>query len=233
MHRYVLVHGAWHDGRCWDALIDELEHRGRRATAVDLPAEDPEAGIDEYTAAVVEAVDGEGHPAETVVVAHSFGGLILPVVADRRPLAGIVFLTAFPPEPGKAFSEQVRTEPDMFAPTWRSLADQQVANDDGSTSWPREVAIEAFYHDCEPTVAATAAGRLRAQQWRVSGQPCPLESLPAVPTRYIACREDRSISFEWAVRTARDRLGIEPDVMETAHSPMLSRPVELAELLLG
>lgn len=55
--------------------------------------------------------------------------------------------------------------------------------------------------------------------------------MPAVPTRYIACRRDRSIDPAWGERTARDRLGIEPESIDASHSPMLSRPAELADLL--
>jgi pimeloyl-ACP methyl ester carboxylesterase len=230
--RFVLVHGAWHDRRCWDALTDALDQRGCVASAVDLPAEDPDAGIEDCAAVVRAGIDEEGDPADTVVVAHSFGGLILPVAAAGRPLAGIVYVAAFVPEPGKSFGDQVRAEPDMFASTWRPLADQQVAHDDGSTWWPADVAVEAFYHDCAPSVAATAAAGLRPQQWKISGEPCPLAELPDLPTRYIACSEDRSINISWAIRTARERLGVEAEVMESSHSPMLSRPGELADRLL-
>lgn len=120
----------------------------------------------------------------------------------------------------------------MFAPTWKALTGRQVKNTDGSTAWPVDAAIEAFYHDCDPQTAEEAAGRLRAQHWGVANEACPLEALPELPTRYIACRDDRSINFNWAVRTARERLGVEAEVMDTSHSPMLSRPGELAERLL-
>jgi len=44
MATFGLVHGSWHGGWCWERLIPELEARGHRAVAVDLPAEDPAAG---------------------------------------------------------------------------------------------------------------------------------------------------------------------------------------------
>jgi hypothetical protein len=36
---------------------------------------------------------------------------------------------------------------------------------------------------------------------------------------------------DWKVRLAKERLGVDADVVDCAHSPMLARPVELADLL--
>ena len=46
---------------------------------MDLPAEDPDAGIDVYADVCVEAFDGL--PDDIVIVGHSTGGLTLPVLA--------------------------------------------------------------------------------------------------------------------------------------------------------
>lgn len=231
MTGFALIHGAWHDHRCWEPLIGALAQRGAKAVAVDLPVDEPGAGTDAYVAAVTPALDEFDDP--PVVMAHSFGGLILPVVADRHPVAGIVYLAAFVPEPGMSFAEQVAGQPDMFPPEWAGYSARQVTHDDGSAEWPPDVAVEVFYPDCEAEVAATAAARLRRQYWGVAGEPCPLAALPDVPTRYVACRHDRAINPEWGMRVARERLGIEPEVIDSSHSPMLSCPDELAGLLLG
>lgn len=69
MTTFGLVHGAWHGAWCWDLLAQELEARGHRAIAVDLPCEDSSAGCAEYAAAVVEALAGVGD--DLVVVGHS------------------------------------------------------------------------------------------------------------------------------------------------------------------
>lgn len=233
MRSFVLVHGAWHDSSCWDLLEERLVERGHGAIGVDLPAGDAEAGIDEYAAVVTDAIDLADDPEEVVVVAHSFGGLILPVVADRRPVSEVVYLAAFVAQPGRSFNQQVKAEPDMFSPAWRELARRQVTETDGSTRWPPDAAIEAFYHDCDPSTAERAASRLRAQHWLVAEQTCPLDALPRVQTRYLACRNDRSVNAAWAVRTARERLGVEAEVLETSHSPMLANPDLLAQMLVG
>ena len=45
---FGLVHGAWHGAWCWERLVPELELLGHRTVAVDLPAEDPHAGLTRY-----------------------------------------------------------------------------------------------------------------------------------------------------------------------------------------
>ena len=43
MTTFALVHGAWHGAWCWEPVMAELERRGHRAVAVDLPCDDPAA----------------------------------------------------------------------------------------------------------------------------------------------------------------------------------------------
>ena len=37
MTQFLLVHGAFHGAWCWQKLVAELEKRGHRAKAIDLP----------------------------------------------------------------------------------------------------------------------------------------------------------------------------------------------------
>ena len=74
MATYSLVHGAWHGGWAWDFVRRELEERGHRVHAPDLPIEDVGATLEDY-AACVEPAD--------VVVGHSLGGLTIPLVEAR------------------------------------------------------------------------------------------------------------------------------------------------------
>ena len=66
---------------------------------------------------------------------------------------------------------------------------------------------------------------------RPFGEPWPLDGWPDVPTRVIACRHDRLFPLEFMKRLSRERLGVEPDVIDSGHLPALSRPDELAALL--
>ncbi|MGH9039063.1 MAG: alpha/beta fold hydrolase, partial [Acidimicrobiia bacterium] len=69
--------------------------------------------------------------------------------------------------------------------------------------------------------------------WTTSREPCPLERWPDVPGSYILCTDDRPIPPAWSRRIAREQLGVEAIELPGGHSPMLSRPRHLAEVLSG
>ena len=86
---FGLVHGAWHGGWCWDLLVDELTQRGYRCVAPDLPFDDPSATWDSYAEIVADALSGVDDP---ILVGHSGGATIIPLVALRRPVKLLVYV---------------------------------------------------------------------------------------------------------------------------------------------
>ena len=62
MTTFGLVHGAWHGGWCWQYLIPELEVRGHRAVAIDLPTDDPQAGAERYAGRKFGPIPPSGWP---------------------------------------------------------------------------------------------------------------------------------------------------------------------------
>jgi pimeloyl-ACP methyl ester carboxylesterase len=82
---FGLVHGAWHGAWCWDLLVPELERRGHGAVAPDLPIDDALAGLADYERTVVDAL---GDRDDVVLVGHSMGTLVIPLVAAARPVRG-------------------------------------------------------------------------------------------------------------------------------------------------
>ena len=226
---FVLVHGAWHGGACWRPLIDELEGRGERAIAVDLPCEDPDATLEDYAQAVVDAASVFDEP--VVVVGHSLAGLTIPLIPSRRPVAGLVFVAAILPEPGRTPGEVLG--PEAFSEGFGELSVAQIAEDNGASSWTRDAAIAAFYHDVPEPEVTEAVAALRPQQFGPTLEDWPIAAYPDVPMRYVACDDDRILDPGWQVRSARERLGLEADVLSGSHSPMLSRPADLADLLVA
>jgi pimeloyl-ACP methyl ester carboxylesterase len=229
MITFVLVHGAWHGAWCWERLTPVLQERGHRVIAVDLPATDTAAGCAKYAEFVLDHVNGVPDR-EMVVVGHSLGGLTIPLIAAARPVRRLVFLCALIPQPGVSLSEQLREQPDMFAPGFQGGP----ARDElGRALWPdREEAIRAFYADCPRELAEPAAARLRPQASLPSAERSPLRRWPAVPSTYILARDDAAINPHWSRRAARERLAIEALELPGGHSPFISRPLELAEVLL-
>jgi pimeloyl-ACP methyl ester carboxylesterase len=68
---FWLIHGAWHDGSCWEPVVRALRARGHDAVAPDLPLHDPHAGFEERARPALRARDGAAEP--RVVVGHSMG----------------------------------------------------------------------------------------------------------------------------------------------------------------
>ena len=190
---FVLVHGAWAGAWCWERVAPELEARGHRVVAVDLPCEDPAATFETYADVVVRALDSVGGE-QRVVVGHSLGGLTIPLVAARRPVRRLVYLCAFVPIPGCSFAEQLGMEPDTLLPEYSvgvSEPDQA-----GRARWVDEgIARSVLFADCTAEDAKAAFERLRPQAATPYAEPCRLREFPLIPTTYIVCSEDRGTSF--------------------------------------
>jgi pimeloyl-ACP methyl ester carboxylesterase len=224
---FALVHGAWHGAWCWERLAPELEARGHRTVAVDLPCEDPSATFATYADVVVAALTGED---DVVLVGHSLGGQTVPLAAARRPVRRLVYLSALVPIPGRSFSEQLSLEPDTLLPG----SDEGVSEPDaqGRTHWEDErAARRVFFADCDEQVAHAAFVRMRRQARRPYAEPCPIDAYPPAPRTYVICREDAIVNPERSRKVARERLDAELVELPGSHSPFLSRPDELAGLL--
>ena len=219
---FCLIHGSGQGPEGWKLLVEELEHRGHRALTPSFEINRTDEGAAFHAGTIVEALDRSGlKPADVVLVAHSAGGMYLPLVAERRPPRRMVFLAALVPEPGLSIIEQARSDPSMFNAAW-------ARQDPKSETMAREF----VYHDCPPDRLAWAMStRIFFYARRALEEPCPLAQWPPAPTSYIACADDRTLTPEWQCRVARQRLGVEPFVLPGGHSPHVSRPEALADLL--
>jgi pimeloyl-ACP methyl ester carboxylesterase len=211
MATYALIHGAGDVGWYWHLVAAELQDRGHKVVATDLPCEDDSAGLEEYADAVLDAI---GDRDQLIVVAQSFGGFTAPLVCDRTSVELLVLLAGMIPSPGEA-------PRDWWANT--GYEPESRGSDDD------EVAI--FYHDVPAELAAEALKRSRGQSETPTREPWPLEAWPDVATRFLLCRDDRLFPADFLRRVVRERLGIAPDEIDGGHCVALSRPKELAERL--
>lgn len=233
MSRIVLVHGAWHDGRCWAALVGELSRRGHAAVAVDLPSDQPGLGCLAY-AEVVEAAVMDA-PEPCVLVGHSLGGLTVPVVAERlgpHRVGALVLVAALLPEPGRSFDDQVRADPGVMA---EGFGRGQLRHEDRTTSWPADAARDGLYRgvaqESSAEIVDAAVAGLRRQAWTIGREPTPLTSWPAVPTTVVVCADDRVVAPDRLRARARALPGAVVVELAGGHFPMVTRPGELAELV--
>jgi pimeloyl-ACP methyl ester carboxylesterase len=224
---FVLVHGGLHGAWCWAKVVPLLEEAGHPTVAVDLPIEDPSLGAESYADTVVAAASCFGSGSPVIVVGHSLAGLVIPLVAIRRPTALMVFLCAKVPVPGLSLAEQEADDPKSVTPR-RSLTLDPL----GRLVIDAPTATDVFYHDCDPPDAAWASARLRPQAMKIVGEPCPLAEWPPVPSSYVLGQDDRAIPVEWARRAARERFGRDAIELPGGHSPFLARPAATAHVLL-
>ena len=207
--------------------MPELERLGHRAVAPDLPCDDPTAGHAENVTAVVAAMDEVGARTDVVVVGHSLGGFTGPLVAEQRIVRRLVFLCTAPVI-GAGVAEELRAR----MVTERYAAMVRFRDEDGRSLMSARDAWDGFYHDCDEATAAWAIARLRPQTARPLTEPWPLTSWPDVARSVILTRDDRAIRLDAGQEAGRLIMdGAEPIVIDGSHSPFLSRPAELAQLL--
>jgi pimeloyl-ACP methyl ester carboxylesterase len=225
MATFVLIHGGGDVGWSWHLVEAELRQRGHDVVAPDLPCEDDAAGLQDYADAVVDAVGDRADRGDLVVVGHSFGGFTAPLVADRLRAEALVLVAAMVPAPGEPLAQ-------WWLNTGYGQAVEEQARRDGGLTGSNDPLV-AFYHDVPRALAEEALSKEREESNTAYNDPWPLAAWPAVPTHFVLCREDRFFPADFMRRVVAERLAIEPDEIAASHGVALSRPRELADMLVG
>jgi len=221
----MLVHGAWYGGWCWERVVPLLGRRGFAVTAPTLPgiahrsAEAAAATLDTHVedlCALLRSLDLR----DVVLVGHSYGGMVISVLAERERarIRKLVYLDAFVPDP------QMRVV-DYLLPLERRAAIVKIGGDTGFV----------------PPVPAQAFGiSLAWVEALVSPQPFgtfsgrAMLSMPAahgMPRAYIACVEPASGSFgQFAARIEKDS-SWQYRALRAGHCAMITAPALLADTL--
>ena len=215
---YVLIPGAGGMASYWDLVVPLLQKAGHEAIAVDLPGDDPAAGLAEYARLVTRAADGA---TGIVLVVQSLGGFTAPLVAAKLDLRALVFVNAMIPVPGE-------TPGQWWDNTGWERA-RQAAAERGGYGAEFDLAVY-FLHDVPPEIAA--AGEPRSESDAVFGSVCDFAGWSSVPIKVATGADDRFFPASFQQAVARDRLGIEPDLLPGGHLNALSRPAALANYLL-
>lgn len=127
MSVFVLVHGAWHGGWCWDRVVPHLRAAGHEVHAPTLTGLSerahllsPQVGLDTHIEDVVRLLDVLDLK-DVVLVGHSYAGQVITGVADRRPaaVARRVHLDAFVGSDGEAARDLL---PETVARHWAEAA---------------------------------------------------------------------------------------------------------------
>jgi pimeloyl-ACP methyl ester carboxylesterase len=235
---FILVHGAWQGAWAWETIVPRMEAAGHRAIPVDLPGnghdQTPPGGVDVdlYAQHIASIIDGITGP--VVLVGHSMGGTAVAQACELRSerIALAIYLAAFLLPDGIS----VMMFYDQYLEPWMRGATTRVTRSaDGLlSSIAPASAVEVFYHQADPAVAAAAARRLTPQP--EGGRSSKLRLSPQrfgqVRRVYIEATQDRSVYLPLQRRMQALTPCLEVFSLDTDHAPQLSAPVALTALLL-
>jgi pimeloyl-ACP methyl ester carboxylesterase len=218
MTSVLLIPGAGGLGWYWHLVEAELRDRGHDALAVDLTAV-ATPGLPAYADAVVDAIDGRS---DVALVAQSMGAFTAPLVWQRVPTRLVVFVNAMIPLPGETPGEWWDNVGSESARRAAAERNGYSADFDMSTY---------FMHDIPDDLAADMRARSHSQLEESFDDVCTFDAWPAIPIHAIAGREDRFFPLELQQRIARERLGVDPDIVPGGHLAALSHPAEVASAI--
>ena len=220
MTTFVLVPGAGGVAWYWHRVVPLLRHAGHEAIAVDLPGDDAQAGLPEYTDIVRAAI---GDRRDVVLVAMSLGGFTAPLVAASVPLRAIVFVNAMIPRPGE-------TPGEWWGNTGAIEARVAAAKQHGYSAEFDEP--QYFLHDVPAAVVAAGEPHQRPEVAKVFESVCDFDGWPVPQMTVVAGHDDRFFPVGFQQRVARERLGLTAEVLPGGHLIALSQPELLAQRLM-
>jgi pimeloyl-ACP methyl ester carboxylesterase len=224
----ILVHGAYHASWCWQFLVAELSQRGVSALTIDMPGRDgvhlASGSLAEGAARLRSAIAQVDGP--VLVCGHSFGGMVVtegvPAEAD---VTEVVYLAALVPAAGQSAGEAAPGMQDA------AIAAALVPAADGALGFDPSYAREIFYHDCTQEQSDWATAQLCSEPVDLFTTPVGQAAWQHHQSCYVVCDEDAAVPIPVQERgAARCDATLR---IPTSHSPMLSRPDLLADLLIG
>ena len=225
MVTFGLVHGSQHGAWCWERLTPELVDRGHDVVAVDLPCDDPEATIATYAACVVDALERRGRGRAGRALA---GQPDDPRRGDDASGAAARSSCArCPPVPGRPSTPSSRRWSRRSSRPRAASSTPPVVSRSPTTD-----AIAVWYDDCSRRRRGLGGGPVAAAE-PASARGAESAAGVARRARHGRARARRPLREPGLGGAGRD-----PRVWEChrwlipgGHSPFLSRPAELADVL--
>jgi pimeloyl-ACP methyl ester carboxylesterase len=209
----VLVHGLCHGPWCWDKVVPLLQGDDVAIATPDL-SKGPTDHSDVQT-----AVDHLAEHGPVVVCAHSFGGYAVTAL-DPTNITRMVLLAALLVDDREWFSD-TPASPQFF---------EMATIDEAQVVTPKpECAAELFYADCSAADAKWAISNLVPASVKGMRDVMERPAWREVPTTYVQCSMDNVFTQKYA-SAALVHVG-SGVCFPTSHSPMISRPDLVADLL--
>lgn len=233
---FVFVPGSFHSAWCWYKMQPLLNKNGHTSEAVDLPGHGldhtapGEVTLQHYVDAVGRVLERYDKP--VILIGHSRAGIVLSQVAERWPekIDQLVYLCAFLIPNGEPMVATALTD------STSALIKALVFNEAEAWHIPKKEAYrQAFYHDCTEEDLALCETLLSKEPNAPVSTPLQFsaERFGKVKKNYIFTTEDRAVTYglqkKMVTRIPVDRTF----EMATSHSPFLSQPGKLAQILLS
>jgi pimeloyl-ACP methyl ester carboxylesterase len=214
----VLVHGLFADGSCWSEVIVRLQAEGLNATAVQNPL----TTLPEAVASAERVLARQDGP--TVLVGHSFSGMIVTEAGVHPHVSALVYVAARAPDAGEDYTALAKTYP-----TPPATAGIVFDGDEGRLSeeaFLRDFAgdlpaakAKVLYAVQEPFQKALLTGKTTQAAWR------------SKPSFYAVSTEDRTINPDLE-RFMAKRMGAKTIEVKASHLSMTSHPQVITQLIL-
>jgi pimeloyl-ACP methyl ester carboxylesterase len=214
----VLVHGLFADGSCWSEVIGRLQAVGLNATAVQNPL----TTLPEAVASAQRVLARQDGP--TVLVGHSFSGMIVTEAGVHPNVSALVYVAARAPDAGEDYAALAKT-----FPTPPGTAGIVFDGDEGRLSEEAflrdfagdlpEAKAKVLYAVQEPFHKALLTGKTTHAAWR------------SKPSYYAVSTEDRTINPDLERYMAK-RMGAKTIEVKASHLSLISHPEEITQLIL-
>ena len=214
----VLVHGGFVDGSGWEGVYKILKKNGFNVTIVQNPTISL-AGDVEVTKRALAAQDGE-----TILVGHSYGGVVITEAGTAPNVAGLVYIAAFVPDKGESVSSLIQNPP-LGAPVPPILSPQ-----DGFLFLDKAKFPASFAADVNADLAAFMADAQVPWGLEALGGAVTEPAWTTKPSWYLVATGDKLIPPD-AQRAMSKRAGSTVVEVEGSHAIYVSQPGAVAQLI--
>jgi pimeloyl-ACP methyl ester carboxylesterase len=217
-HNIVLVPGAFTDKSSWDKVARLLRAKGFKVTEVDIPLSSLENDV-AATRKVLDAQNGA-----TVLVGHSWGGVVIGEVGDDPKVKSLVYVAAFAPDKG----ETVQALSSNGPPTEGLKAVSPDAK--GFLSVDRAAFSHVFVGDVPQSEGAELAKKQRPISGAAFGAKATVAAWHLKPTYYAVSANDLMVPPQAEAFFAQ-RMKATTVTLQSSHASPVSHPNEVAALI--